>query len=354
ALVDSASVLVGAGTAVLLAVLGVEAEAIVAGGLSAALAATVVAVVSAPPAPPKPSRRGISEVGSFALPVTLSSLVYSTFRNVDYAILGARMSAADVGFYLRAHQLGVDYQSKISQVMLRVSFPVYSRSENLDDFRRMRVRIVRVHATVLVPLLAAFVALAPIVIPWLFGPAWEPAVVPAQIMAVAGIGDALVTGTGPLLVALGRPGILLAWNVFELAVFVPMIFLLTPYGLIAVSIGVAVFSVVTVILTWALLIRPLVGVSVRQLALEVVPGFVVGACVVGVLSAARSALDDAGLPTVVLLGALSLLGLAVYIASLRMLFSAVWEDVVLIFRRVRGVDPARLPEDGAETPAARA
>jgi len=350
ALVDATSVLVGAGSAVLLAVLGLDAEAIVLGGLAAALAATAVAIVSAPPALPRPSRRGISEIGGFALPVTLSSVLYSTFRNVDLAILGARVSAADVGYYWRAHQLGVDYQGKVSQVMLRVSFPVYSRSEDLDELRRLRMRIVRVHATVLVPLLAAFVALAPVFVPWLFGAAWEPAVLPAQIMAVAGIGDALLTGTGPLLVAIGRPRVLLLWNACELVFYAAMVFLLAPHGLIAVSIGVAGFAVVAVLLNWILLMHPFVGLPVRQLALEVVPGFVTGVCVVGVLSAARLAFERAGLPTVVVLAVLSLAGLAVYVAVLRVLFAEVWKDLVLIIRRVRGHDPVRLIEDGARAP----
>jgi PST family polysaccharide transporter len=349
AVVDSVSVLAGAGAAVGLAAAGVDAEAIVGGGLVTTAVATALAVASSPPALGRPTRKGVREVGGFATPVALSSLAYAGFRNVDYAILGARMSAANVGFYWRAYQLGVEYQGKISQIMLRISFPVFSRSESMEDLRRMRMRIVRVHASVLVPLLAAFAAVAPVAIPWVFGSVWEPAVAPAQIMAVAGIGHALVTGLGPLMVAIGRPGILLVWNVVELALYGLMVLLLAPYGLIAVSIGVAAFSVVGVVLTQVVLLGPLVGVPVRQFVAEVLPGFVAGACVLGVLWALRAALDAAGFPAAALLAVCGVAGVAVSVAVLRALFADTWNDLALIIRRVSGARrrapvPVDLPE----------
>src|SRR5207247_2535516 len=126
----------GAATSLGLAIAGLDAEAVVAGPLVTIATATGIAAVLVPPALARPSRRGMGEVGRFAAPVALSSLAYSSFLNVDYAILGARISAANVGFYWRAYQLGVEYQGKISQIMLRISFPVYSRTESLDELRR--------------------------------------------------------------------------------------------------------------------------------------------------------------------------------------------------------------------------
>src|SRR5205823_2955232 len=145
------------------------------------------------------------------------------------------------------------------------------------------------------PLLAAFVALAPVAVPWVFGSKWAPAVAPAQIMAVAGIGNALVTGTGPLMIAIGRPGILLAWNLAELAAYAVMVFLLAPHGLTTVAIGVATFSAIGVVLTQVVLLRPFVGLPSRQFVAEALPGFVVGGCVVLSLSTLRVLLDNAGL-----------------------------------------------------------
>ena len=335
AIVDGTSVLAGAGTALSLALSGVDAAAIVTGGLVACATGTLLAVIFAPPARPRPDTRVLGEVGGFAASVSSSSFVYSLFRNVDYAILTARLPAAEVGYYWRAFQLGVDYQSKISQIMLRISFPVYSRTEGLEELRRLRMRIVRMHATVIVPLLAVFVASAPIAIPWLFGPVWEPVVLPAQIMAVAGVGDALTTGTGPLLVAIGRPGVLLAWNLCELAIYAVMILVLASHVPLTVSIGVASFSVAAVVVTQVALLRPLVRLPLRQFLREIAPGVAVGACLAVSLSGLRRALEEwAGLPDVIVLLVLGLAALAIYATLLHSLFPAAWGDLVSVVRRL--------------------
>jgi len=340
ALIESVSALGGASVAIVLATLGVDAEALVAGGLVTLTLAASLAVASSRPAFPRPSRRGVAEVGGFATRVSLSSLVYSAFSNVDYAILAARLSPAQVGWYYRAYQLGVDYQSKLSQIMLRVSFPVYSRTETLEDIRRLRMRIVRVHATVLVPILAGFVAVAPLAIPWIFGAAWQPSVVPAQIMAIAGAANVLTTGTGNLMVAIGRPGVLLVWSVCELALYGVLVFVLAPHGIRAVAIGVACFGVGSVLVNQLALLRPFVGVATRDFALEILPGLVAGAAVLGASTGLRELLEAAGpaipLRLVLLVG----LGVVVYVLVLRALFRDVWQDLLSLVRRLRREAPA--------------
>ena len=64
------------------------------------------------------------------------------------------LSSAQVGFYWRAFQLGVVYQDKISGIMMRLAFPVYSRTRDLNELGTLHERATRVHAAVVVPLLA--------------------------------------------------------------------------------------------------------------------------------------------------------------------------------------------------------
>ncbi len=339
ALVESVSVLAGAAVGVGSAVAGLDGEALVLAALTTTAVATALAVVASPPVRPWPTRRATGELGAFSGLVALSSLTYAAFRNVDYALLGARMSPADVGYYWRAYQLGVDYQAKVSQIMLRVSFPIYSRSENISDLRQLRMRIVRVHAIVLVPLLAGFAAFAPVLIPFLFGPAWSPAIVPAQIMAIAGIGHALVTGTGPLLVAIGRPGLLLTWNLVELVAYAVMIYVLAPSGLVVVSAGVAAFSVLGVILTQVVLLKPLIGLPHRAALAEVWPGIVVGVCLFASLLTLRVGLEETAMANLAILGVCSIAGIVLYVTLLRICFPDTLRDLVSIVRRT--VAPGR-------------
>ena len=189
----------------------------------------LLAGVYARPARPGWHPRAIRQIAGFGMPAAGSSVLYAVLRNVDYVILAARLPAAQVGFYLRGFQLGSEYQAKISGILLRVAFPVLSRSRDLDEVRRIRARIIRVHAAALFPLLFGLIALAPVFVPLVYGDAWEPAVPLTQVLAVSGLVSVL--GTGPaLLLATGHPRALFRYNLAALAAYVAGVLIALPHG----------------------------------------------------------------------------------------------------------------------------
>ncbi len=122
------------------------------------------------PAPwPRWSLHAQRRVGGFGLPAALAGLVEVMFRNVDYVILAARLSATTTGIYYRAFNLGVVYQDKLSGVMVQVAYPVYSRTTDRAKLRAVHERAARVHAAIIFPLLASLMVLAPVLVPFLFG-----------------------------------------------------------------------------------------------------------------------------------------------------------------------------------------
>lgn len=336
ATIEGASVVLGATVSLVTAGLGLAGYALVLGGLTVVATASVTALASVQLVLPRPHPLEARGNLRFGTPVALSSLAYVAFRNVDYAILAARLVPSVVGYYYRAYQLGVEYQSKITRVMLRISLPVYARTKDLDELRRVRMRIVRTHATVIVPLLATFIGLAPTLVPWVFGARWQPTVVPAQIMAVAGMADAITTGSGPLMVAIGRPGALLRWNVGLLVAYATMVFFLAPHGLTVVAIGVAGFGVCTVLGIQLVLLGPHVGLTLRHLWDDVHPALATGACVLAAGYGVRAALSPIHVPPVVLLLVSGLAAAGVYALVLKVVFPAVWADLVAITGNVRG------------------
>ena len=76
----------------------------------------------------------------------------------------------------------------------------------MDDVRAVRSRIVRVHAAVISPLLAGYDLLTPTLIPRTLGERLALLIAPSQFMTVSGAVRAVRTGTGALMVAIGRPG----------------------------------------------------------------------------------------------------------------------------------------------------
>ncbi len=270
-LIQMASLLIGAVAAVALALAGLTGEAIVLGAIAGQVAATVLFLIAIPPVPPRWHRRQLRDILSFGGPASAAGMLHVAITNVDYTILAARLSAAQTGFYWRAFQLGVVYQDKISGVFMRLAFPVYSRTKDIEELGRLHERASRVHAAVVVPLLAVLIVTAPDVVPWMFGDRWHPAVLPAQILAVAGMIAAILTGFAQVMLAAGRPKALMRFNVSVLAVYAGAVWVAAGHGIVAVSIAVVGVYVGMLVVVYGVLFRRVLGMPINRMVADLGP-----------------------------------------------------------------------------------
>jgi lipopolysaccharide exporter len=325
-------------TSIALALLGLDAEAFVLGSLAGIFAWAAVLLVFAGETPlPLWRRAEIREIATTGVPAAGAGLAGIGSRNVDYAILGARLAPAQVGFYYRAFTLGVEYERKVSGIVARVAFPVYSRTRDMLHLRSVRRRIVRLNATLIFPLMVFFIVVAPVLVPWLFGARWEPAVVLAQILAVAGMAGTLKNTIDPLVLAAGRPRSLMVFNVCEVLLYAAMLFLVSAGGdLVLVCAGVASFRVAALIGSYAFLLGPVLESSLFELLDDA------GPALLGCLALAAAALPlrlFLDVPALPLLAACAAVGFPAYALVLRLVSPASWNDILLIARRLL---PARL------------
>jgi len=333
-LIDMRATIIGNVVPVVLALaLGLGATAIVIGALAQVLMTSLLLLLAAPPPWPRWHRRSQGEIGGFGLAAGLAGLVDVMFRNVDYAILAAQLPAAQVGIYWRAFNLGVVYQDKLSSVMMQLAFPVYSRTEGREQIRAMHERAARVHAAVIFPLLASLIVLGPVLIPFVLGGEWIPAVRPAQILALAGMIAAILTGYPQVMLAVGRPRTLLNFNVIMLIGYAAIVAVVAQQGLITIAIAVVLAYLAILLGVYRFMLRRHVGISVARLVPELGPA-VVG-CVV------LAAIDEplrrvlyptlgAG-PTIVIAGTA---GILAYCVALRWVSRATWNDLTGLAARV--------------------
>ncbi len=316
-----------------LALAGLDAEAFVLGSIAGIFAWAVVLLLFAG-STPLPFWRGaeIREIAAVGAPAAGAGLAGIGSRNVDYAILGARLTPSAVGFYYRAFTLGVEYERKVSGIVSRIAFPVYSRTKDMVHLRSVRQRIVRLNATLIFPLMVFFIVVAPVLVPWLFGARWEPAVVLAQILAVAGMAGTLKNTIDPLVLAAGKPRSLMVFNVCEVGLYAGMLFLASSGGdLVLVCAAVASFRVAALIASYAFLLGPVLESSVFELLDDA------GPALLGCLALAAAALPlrlflDA--PVVPLLAACAVAGFSAYALVLRLISPASWADIRLIASRL--------------------
>jgi lipopolysaccharide exporter len=333
-LIDSGAFLLGTVATVVLALAGLEGEAIVIGLLLNAAIGALLYFAAAPSGPPRWRPTAAREVVGFGLPAALASLVHAGFRNADYAIIGARLNVIQVGFYYRAFGFAVNYPNRMSAIMARVSFPVYSRAGDADEMHALRGRFVRVHLAVIFPILALLVATAPVAIPWLLGDRWEPSVVPIQILAFAGMAASVFETMAPLLLATGKVRSLLAFNVVGLLLYATGVYFAAPHGLAAVCGAVVAVHACLLLGTYYFLLHRMFDIPMRRLWDDIAPAGVAGAALYAVAFSLTKLLSGAGFPALPILAFAGAAGGVSYLLVIRALFPTVWSDLTTLVRRV--------------------
>jgi O-antigen/teichoic acid export membrane protein len=333
-IIEVVTLFLGATVSVVMALAGYDAEAIIAGALAATAGSSVLLFASSPFSVKRLRHREAREVAGFGIPAALAGLVGVGFSNVDYVILAARLSATHAGLYWRAFQLGVSYQEKVSGVMLRLAFPVYARTSDAAELRRLHERATRLHATVLLPLLGVLIVTAPVLVPWMFGPAWAPAVVPTQILAVAGMIAAVLTGYPQVMLAVGQPKALLRFNLVVLGCYMAVILVAVRFGLTVVCLSVVGSHIVLLFAVYRVLLKRYVGVPLRALWSHLLPSLVGCLALLAAGFPLRELLQAGSVPAVPSLALLGLACLTVYLLTVRAAFPAAWDDVRLVTKRV--------------------
>ena len=330
---EAIGTVVAAVVAVALAFAGLGAAAYVLGTLIGVVIMALGYISGGRPVMPRWHGKQMHELLGFGVPSAAAGFAGVTYRNADYMILGARLPSVIVGYYYRAFTLGVEYERRLSGVLARILFPVYTRTEDPARRLALRLRIVRVNAVLVYPMLTLFIALAPALMPWLFGPHWIPAILPAQILAVAGMASCVRSLHGATVLAAGRPRSLFVFFFVEAVAYVATVWMASSYGLTVVCVAVSGFQVASLVIAYNVLLRSAVGMPRTQLFHDLGPA--VAGCIPVLLVAAalRRALQGQ-VPVPVLLILAGAAGGAVYLVTLRVVSQEAWGDVVLLARRV--------------------
>jgi O-antigen/teichoic acid export membrane protein len=224
-----------AAVAIPLAVYGFGVWSLVAAQLAGAAVQAVVFWVVTPlrPIPRLFSFDVLRELGRFGRHMTAANIVYFIDQNVDTAVVGRLLGAANVGYYNIAWRLSNLPATGIGYIVGRVMFPAYATIQHdRAAFRDAFLSNVRRVALISLPVgIGILLAAHPIVV-GLFGERWEPAVAPLQILAVFGVTRAFTGTTPPVLQAAGRPQLVFLLSVWHLIVITAALLILTPpFGL---------------------------------------------------------------------------------------------------------------------------
>lgn len=327
-----------------LALIGLSGEALVLGMIAGSIAGLLVAWISAPAPLPRLQRAAARDLLGYAAPMSLATVSWVGFFNVDYAIIGARLGPLSTGYYYRAYTLAVEYQSKLAVVMNQVGFPVLARTSTTAELTQLYRQMIRLLTIVLFPALVLLSITAPVVVPFVFGARWDPAVVPVQILALGGASTIIFNAVKTVWMSTGRVGVLLGFGWAQFIVYGLSVYLVAPLGITAVAIDAAVVHALFAIIAYGLMLRGSSEHPMRRLWSDVAPATVSCVGLVAVALPASIALTAAHLPAVLWLAAIGLIAVPPYLLTLRVCFPATWraqctalERILPGHRRLNGV-----------------
>jgi len=292
--------LVGAVVAVAVAVAGFGAWAIIANWLVFTAVSTALLWFLSPWRPSLTfSRRSLTDLGGYGSRVFGARVLGWANSNMDNVLVGRYLGASALGAYALAYNIMYLPITRISVPLTGVFSPAYARmSDDPELLKRSALRSKELLALLLAPAFAICIVVAPDLVPVAFGEKWHAAVVPVQLLCVAGLAQVLTSLHWSILTALDRPGTLLRINVVVTVLTVGAFVAGLPFGIVGVAAFYAgVRAVLVLIDTW---------LTARAVRWPFWPTLIAGlpalplAVLAGALGlGARALLVDAGVPAFV-------------------------------------------------------
>ena len=204
--IDSGSLVGYCGVAIVLAVRGYGVWSLVWGSLcQTSISAAAQFAVVRHSARPLMARREVGDLLDFGVGSALGAVVNYMALNGDNFVVGRTLGAASLGLYNRAYMLMNVPYTYAASAMTAVLFPAFAQIQ--DERARLQrgyLLLTRLAGIVAAPTLGTLAIGAPHVVPALFGPQWTGAVVPLQILCLAGYFRALYHIGGVVAQSVGR------------------------------------------------------------------------------------------------------------------------------------------------------
>ena len=209
AMADMSGMLIGSAVAIALAVLGAGVWSLVAQTLVAAAVTSGVNFVLAAWRPHLRFDMAIlGDVGSYSKFIVGSRTLISIQQNLDYLLIGKLIGAQALGVYSIAFLLTETMRAQAYWLVSKAVFPFYSRATGRGgDIRWAYLGTVRYMSVTVFPACMFLILFADHIIPALFTPKWNGAIVPMQFLAAASMVIASAGTPGEVLRGIGRPDV---------------------------------------------------------------------------------------------------------------------------------------------------
>jgi O-antigen/teichoic acid export membrane protein len=231
------AIVTGGAVSVTVALMGFGPWAIIGNQLAYTTASTVLVWHLSPWRPRVTfSRASLRELGGFGSKIYVAEMLGWSQNNADNALVGRFLGSAALGAYSLAYNVMYVPILRIAAPLMQVLSPTYARLQGEPErLERVWLKSKRVSAALLTPMFVGGAVVAPDLIPVVFGAKWHAAIVPLQLLCVAGLAQALVTLNWSVLSAQGKAGSILYIQIVNSAVTLCAFVAGLQFGIIGVA-----------------------------------------------------------------------------------------------------------------------
>lgn len=331
---QTASTLANAATAVLLAWRGFGAASL-AWASVAAIAVQTLLVIAMRPAealmrPDFRHARPIFRYGAYQMSARLTETLT---MNAHEFIIARRFGFTSVGLFSRAKGLVDLLHANLISAIARVSTPVMAQIHRQDtSLLATYARGTAILAAIAWPLYGLLAIAAPEVIYIMLGSQWQAAAPIAVVLAI-GMTPAALYALGPgLLAATGKVELKLRVTTIVAVVHLAGLALAMPFGLLAMA-AVWLGSSLASLLTYAIVLRRQLACSMADLYRPSLASLAIAVASIGAQFAAMQAARAAGLPAVLSIAATLAAGAAAWGAAARAFSHPAYAELSRLVRR---------------------
>jgi O-antigen/teichoic acid export membrane protein len=237
-----AATMVAAVVALVLALRGVGAWAIIAQQVTAAAVGSLLVWRLSPWRPTRTfSRASVKSLGSFGLQTQLSRILGYLNLYADNLLIGRYLGSRPLGIYTVAYNVMFLPLARITIPIQQVLFAAFARLQ--DDRHRLGLawlRGSRLVSAIAVPAFLGMAVVAPEFVPVVLGSRWHEVVPVLQLLSLAGAAQTYQTLNWSVIQARGKPGLLLGFMTFSTVVTVGAFVFGLHWGIVGVAASYAI------------------------------------------------------------------------------------------------------------------
>ena len=216
------------------------------------------------------SLKSVSSNLRFGAWLTADSIINYVNTNLSTLVLARILGASVAGGYNLAYNVAVVPPMKLNPIITRVLFPAFAKIQ--DDTEKLRINFYKLLSVVGIinfPTLLGLMVVSGNMVPLVFGEKWVSIVPILQLLCVVGLLRSVGNPIGSLLMAKARVDISFKFNVFKTFLFIPAIVIGGHLaGAMGVTLGFLLVQIINTVLSYFVMIKPVLGSSYRQYILS--------------------------------------------------------------------------------------